>query len=191
MKSMDAGTRGLFIKHKRDGSIHLRRKGTVIFAWFAILSLSPFLTLFGLAEVEEYGFRGVGVHLATGLIFAIIIRGAIRCRVVLLPDGSLRDVGPFVETTFSEQGALSAKSDNNGLVIVHSGREHGIWAFSQSVIGGRSARSARNYVDAWSKEGHGQLVGSAGARIEKKAYIRPADVFLLVVPFVVPLLMKF
>ncbi|MFJ3301425.1 hypothetical protein [Streptomyces bacillaris] len=159
-----------------------------MFAWAAIILLGPFLALFGLAEVEKSGFRGIGIHLAAGIIFATIARGAIGCNIVLDPNGSVRDIGPVVEKIFPGGKSLSVKCENNGLMIVHSGREYGVWSFSQSAIGGRSARSARGFIDSWLKEGGGQ-VSERASSVERRVYLRPTDVVLLV-PFVVPLLMR-
>ncbi|MFJ9638577.1 hypothetical protein [Streptomyces sp. NPDC101178] len=159
-----------------------------MFAWAAIIILGPFLALFGLAEVEKSGFRGIGIHLAAGMIFSVIARGAIGCRIVLDPSGSVRDVGPVVEKKFLGRESLSVKCENNGLMIVHSGREYGVWSFSQSVIGGRSARSARDFIDSWLKE-DGRKISARASSVEQRVYLRPTDVVLLV-PFVVPLLMR-
>ncbi|WP_162888412.1 hypothetical protein [Streptomyces cavourensis] len=155
----------------------------------AIIILGPFLALFGLAEVEKSGFRGIGIHLTAGIIFAAIARGAIGCKIVLDQNGSVRGVGPVVETIFSGGESMSVKCENNGLMIVHSGREYGVWSFSQSAIGGRSARSARGFIDSWLK-GDGRQISEHASSVERRVYLRPTDVLLLVVPFVVPLLMR-
>ncbi|MEV5687470.1 hypothetical protein AB0L68_30400 [Streptomyces sp. NPDC052164] len=189
MKTSGLASKGIFVRRKKDGSIHLRRKGTVIFGWLAILPLSPVLVLSGLAEIEVHGFRGTGILGVTALIDVLIIRATITSRVIVDRDGLLWDVGPFIRTAIPRKEITSVQCENNGLMIALSRHSHGIWSFSQSMIGGRSARSARRFIAAWLKEG-GEIPAAASGSGGKRIYIQPVDALLLMVPIAVPLLMK-
>ncbi|MFI1934522.1 hypothetical protein [Streptomyces sp. NPDC020330] len=178
------------MRRRGDGSIHLRRKGTVVFGWAAILSLCPVLVLFGLADVEKYGFRGVGVLWVTGFVSAMIIRGTIRPRVILEPDGSIRNIGPFLEMVAFRDEGLSVTCENNGLMIVCADGEQGAWSFSQSLLGGRSARNARKFIGTWLKEERKCSSGRAVAGRRGRVHVGLVDVFLLVAPLAAPVLMK-
>ncbi|MCX4674043.1 hypothetical protein OG413_01695 [Streptomyces sp. NBC_01433] len=188
MKSSGLANKGIFVRRKKNGSIHLRRKGTVIFGWLGILPLSPFMILFGLAEVEAHGFRGTGILGVTALIDVLIIRATITSRVVIDRDGVLWDVGPFIRTAIPRKEIMSVRCENNGLMIALPRHSHGIWSFSQSLIGGRSARSARRFIAAWLKEG--EIPVAASGSSGKKIYVQPVDALLLAAPIVAPLLMK-
>ncbi|MFI1223147.1 MULTISPECIES: hypothetical protein [unclassified Streptomyces] len=163
----------------------------MVFGWAIILAFCPVLLLFGLAEVEKYGFRGVGLLWVTGFVSAMIVRATIRPRVVLDPDGSIRDVGPLLETTLFRDDGLSVRCESNGLMIICSGGERGAWSFSQSLMGGRSARHACRFIDGWLKRERDVPSARVHAGKRRRWHVGPVDVFLLVAPFAAPVLMKF
>ncbi|MER5982258.1 hypothetical protein [Streptomyces sp. NPDC001787] len=190
MRSSTLKSKGIFVGRKKDGSVHLRRKGTVIFGWLAILPLSSVLILFGMAEIEAHGFRGTGILGVTAVIDVLIIRATITSRVIADRGGLLWDVGPFVRTAIPREEIKSVRCENNGLMITLPRHSHGIWSFSQSMIGGVSARSARRFIAAWLEEG-GEIPVATSGSSGKRIYVQPVDVLLLAAPVVAPLLMKF
>ncbi|NEA16767.1 hypothetical protein [Streptomyces halstedii] len=181
--------RGVFASRKRDGSVHLRRKGTVVFGWLTMLLLSPVLILLGLAEVEEKGFHGIGALLVIGCLDAMVTRVGIRCRVILDPGGTVRDVSPLLVTSIPIREIHSVACVHNGLMIELPSGGHGVWSFAPSLIGGRSARAARKVIAGWLAETRETLpaegAGEGGAR---RVYVTLPDVFFLLGPFVAPLL---
>ncbi|MER5629857.1 hypothetical protein [Streptomyces nitrosporeus] len=123
------------MSRKKDGSIHLRRRGTVIFGWLVMAVISPVMVLAGLAEVEGKGFRGIPILLLIGGFDAMIVRVGIRSRLILSRDGFVWDVGPLFVTYIPNRDILSVACEGNGLLINLPGGAHGVWSFSQSLMG--------------------------------------------------------
>ncbi|MET8939337.1 hypothetical protein [Streptomyces rubiginosohelvolus] len=144
-----------------------------------------------MAEIEAHGFPGVVLLWVTGFFALVIIRGTIRPRLILDSNGSIRDVGPFLEVIACREGGLLVRCESNGLMIIHSGGERGVWAFSQSLLGGRSARQACRFIDVWLKAERDWPSTRVHVGRRSRVHIRFVDVFLLVAPLAIPVLMKF
>lgn len=161
----------------------------MLFGWLTMLLLSPVLILAGLAEVEEKGFHGIGVLLVIGCLDAMVTRVGIRCRVILDPGGTVRDVSPLLVTSIPIREIHSVACVHNGLMIELPSGGRGVWSFAPSLIGGRSARAARKVIAGWLAETREALpaegAGEGGAR---RVYVTLPDVFFLLGPFVAPLL---
>ncbi|WP_406411922.1 hypothetical protein OG923_23795 [Streptomyces halstedii] len=189
MNSSKLSANGAFVSRKRDGSVHIRRKGTVLFGWITIALISPAIILMGLAEVEEKGFHGIWALLFIGGLDAVIIRAGIRGRVILDQDGFVRDVSPLFVTSFPSSYITSITCKNSGLFINVPDGTHGVWSFAPSLIGGRSAGNARKVITQWLAETRNTSPAKeAGERKTRMLYVTLADVFFLAMPFIATLL---
>ncbi|MFD7258385.1 hypothetical protein [Streptomyces sp. NPDC059874] len=179
------GPGGLLISRKRDGSLRLRRLGTVVGAWILVVLLVPFLVLMGASSSYGSVSEGLGL-LLTGASFGMLARRAALCPcLVLSPDGTFQEVSPLKKRLFPSSEIESVVSRSGGLWLTRNGAEGGVWAFSPSWIGHRSARSARKAVLEW-MDGSGRE-GSRGreARAKDDAfYFGLADFLIVVLPFV-------
>ncbi|MFJ6102197.1 hypothetical protein ACIQHY_14500 [Streptomyces sp. NPDC092359] len=128
---------------------HLRRTGTVVAVWCALLVVNPVLLLAGLAAVGERGVRGVRIRVFLGCGNVFFVRAGIRPGIVLCPDGTVRDVTPLPVAPVRISKKEDAVSSRNGLALTMSRGEVFFWAFSPSAIGGRSTRNAVTQVRQW------------------------------------------
>ncbi|MFE7056088.1 hypothetical protein F610DRAFT_06911 [Streptomyces sp. LaPpAH-199] len=189
MRKAQPEAAGVLVNRRKDGSIRLRRKGTVVFAWMAIVPFCPGFLLLGIAGVEQYGFRGVGGLYVMGMLILLMIRACIRPCIVLEADGSIRNIGPLLEVTVPMEEGISVRCENNGLMIVRAKGESGVWSFSQSRLGGRSAHNARKFIARWLKERREPPPGRGSVGRNWKVHFTFVDVLLLVGPWVVPVIM--
>ncbi|WP_405870991.1 hypothetical protein OHB11_09265 [Streptomyces zaomyceticus] len=190
MSSSSYRYRGLFISRKPDGSLHLRRKGTVISAWAAMAVLDPVLLLAGLAAVEEQGFTGSGLLIFLGIFNSACVRSGLRPRVVLEPDGNVQDVTPLSVARVRIAKSGDIEVSRNGLAVLQGGRPHYVWSFSASAIGARSAQSARKAILDWlptEREGAGLM---SRWETRRRIFVTWSDVAVMATPVALGLLVS-
>ncbi|MER8237223.1 hypothetical protein [Streptomyces sp. NPDC094049] len=153
-----------------------------------LLVVNPVLLLAGLAAVEEHGVRGAGILVSLGCANVFFVRAGIRPRVVLCPDGTVRDVTPLTVAHVRISKKEDVVSSRNGLSLTASGGEVFFWAFSPSAIGGRSTRNALAQVRQWVVSAPASATGVSTVEGRRGVYGTWSDAVITAIPLVLGLI---